>query len=162
GSRHVSEKRHAWPIYQLRRQSIRQPGTLFPTSWYSRRTVSPGARRDAAAAARPVHSSHLHSLEGFGLIGVGIFILDPLHTACLIFIVSAMSVGLIVLAWSFWQTPHWRRWATFALACGLWPMVLLPFLGIALNRHSGLSPYAGLLERLATSPDIVWGAVMLL
>jgi hypothetical protein len=40
-------------------------------------------------------------------------------------------------------------------------MVLMPFFGLALNPHSALSPYAGLIERLAASPDIVWGAVVL-
>lgn len=104
----------------------------------------------------------VHGLEGLGLLGVGIFILDPLHTACLILIVSAMSIGLFVIAWRFWSIPHWRGWAMFSLVCGLWPMVLMPFFGIALNAHSGLSPYAGLIERLATSPDIVWGAVLLI
>ncbi len=103
----------------------------------------------------------LHALEGLGLIGVGIFILDPVHTACLIVIVSAMSVGLLVIARCFWITPHWRRWAWFTIACGLWPMVVMPFFGIALNPHSAFSPYAGLIERLATSSDIVWGAAML-
>jgi hypothetical protein len=104
----------------------------------------------------------VHGIEGAGLIGVGIFILDPLHTICLMVTVSAMSVGLFVIAWRFWKTPYWRGWATFTVACGLWPMVFMPFFGIALNPHSALSPYAGLIERLATSPDIVWGAVMLI
>jgi len=103
----------------------------------------------------------VHGLEGLGLLGVGIFTQDPLHTACLIVIVSAMSVGLLVIARRFWSTPRWRGWAWFTVVCGLWPMVAMSFFGIALNPHSGLSPYAGLIERLATSPDIVWGAVIL-
>jgi hypothetical protein len=104
----------------------------------------------------------VHGLEGVGLIGVGIFTLDPLHTACLIVIVSAMSVSLLVISRRFWSTPHWRGWAWFTLACGLWPMVVMSFFGIALSPHSALSPYAGLIERLATSPDIVWGAALLI
>lgn len=104
----------------------------------------------------------IHAIEGVGLIGVGIFTQDPLHTACLIVIVSAMSVGLLVIARRFWGAPHWRGWATFSVACGLWPMVLMPFFGIALNPHSALNPYTGLIERLATSPDILWGVVVLI
>ena len=104
----------------------------------------------------------VHGLEGLGLLGVGILTQDPLHTACLIVIVSAMSVGLLVIARRFWSTPRWRGWAWFTVVCGLWPMVAMPFFGMALNPHSGLNPYAGLIERLATSPDIVWGLVILL
>jgi hypothetical protein len=112
----------------------------------------------AAARWYPI----VHGLEGLGLIGVGIFTLDPLHTACLIVIVSAMSVGLLVITRRFWSAPHWRGWAWFTVACGLWPMVVMPFFGIGLSPHSALNPYAGLIERLATSPDIVWGAVLLI
>ncbi len=104
----------------------------------------------------------VHSIEGLGLIGVGIFIQDPLHTACLIVIVYAMSISLFVIAWRFWHTPHWRGWAVFSVACGLWPQVLMPVFGVALNAHTALSPYAGLFERLATSPDIVWGVLVFL
>jgi hypothetical protein len=60
----------------------------------------------------------IHGIEGLGLIGVGILIQDPLHTASLIVIVSAMSIGLFVIARRFWSTPHWRGWATFSVACG--------------------------------------------
>jgi hypothetical protein len=103
----------------------------------------------------------VHGLEGLGLIGVGILTQDPLHTACLIITVSAMSVSLLIIARRFWNAPHWRGWAWFTVVCGLWPMVAMSFFGIALNPHSALTPYAGLIERLATSPDILWGAVML-
>jgi hypothetical protein len=103
----------------------------------------------------------VHGLEGLGLLGVGLFTLDPVHTACLILVVAAMSLSLLVIARRFPGTPGWRGWATFSVACGLWPMVVMPFFGIALNPRSALSPYAGLIERLATSPDIVWGVAVL-
>lgn len=101
-------------------------------------------------------------LEGAGLIGVGVFTQDPLHTACLFVIVTAMSAGLFIIAWRLWGEPGWRGWALFSLLCGLWPMALMPLFGLALNSASPLSPYAGLIERLATSPDIIWGALILL
>jgi len=104
----------------------------------------------------------VHSLEGLGLVGVAIFIQDPLHTACLIVIVYAMSLSLFIIAWRLWHMPGWRRWAVFSVVCGLWPNMLMPFFGVALSSHNVLSPYAGLIERLATSPDIVWGAAVLI
>jgi hypothetical protein len=104
----------------------------------------------------------IHSIEGLGLVGVAIFIQDPLHTGCLIVIVYGMSLSLFIIAWRLWRTPSWRRWAVFSIICGLWPNVLMPFFGVALSSHNALNPYAGLIERLATSPDIVWGAAMLI
>lgn len=104
----------------------------------------------------------IHGIEGLGLLGVGIFIYDPVHTACLILIVAAMSLSLLVIAWRFWRTPNWRRWGVFSLVCGLWPNVVMPFFIIGLYGHTALSPYAGLFERLATSPDIVWGVALLI
>ena len=49
----------------------------------------------------------------------------------------------------------------FTVACGLVPMVVMPFFGIALNPHSALSGYAGLFERLATNADTLWSLVLL-
>ena len=90
----------------------------------------------------------VHGIEGLGLAGLGIFIRDPVHTACLIIIVYTMSVSLFVMTWRFWRTPNWRGWALFSAACGLWPNLLMPLFGVALYSHTGLSPYAGLIERL--------------
>jgi hypothetical protein len=103
----------------------------------------------------------VHAIEGLGLIGVGIFIYDPVHTAFLIVIVYAMTISLFVIAWRFWRTPHWRGWALFSLGCGLWPNLVMPLFGIALYGHTALTPYAGLFERVATSSDIIWGVAVL-
>ena len=47
------------------------------------------------------------------------------------------------------------------MACGLLPMVVVPFFGVALNPHSAFSAYAGLFERLATNADTIWSLVLL-
>jgi hypothetical protein len=98
--------------------------------------------------------------EGVGLIAIGIFSLDPLHTAFMILIVQAMTLGLFVIARRFWKRPAWRGWAAYSIACGLWPMVVMPFFGVALSGHGPLSGYAGLFERLATNADTVWSLVL--
>jgi hypothetical protein len=103
----------------------------------------------------------LRGIEGLGLVAIAFITLDPLHTACLIVIVNAMSFGLFVIARRFWERPLWRGWVTFTVACGLLPMVVMPFFGIALNPHSALSGYAGLFERLATNADTLWSLVLL-
>jgi hypothetical protein len=75
-------------------------------------------------------------------------------------IVNAMCFGLFVIARRFWKQPLWRGWVTFSVACGLWPMVVMPIFGVALNTHGVLSGYAGLFERLATNADTIWSLVL--
>ncbi|HLZ57117.1 MAG TPA: DUF998 domain-containing protein [Ktedonosporobacter sp.] len=99
-------------------------------------------------------------IEGLALVAIAILTQDPLHTVCLVVIVNAMCFGLFVIARRFWKQPLWRGWTTFSVACGLWPMVVMPLFGIALNTHSVLSGYAGLFERLATNADTVWSLVL--
>jgi len=103
----------------------------------------------------------IRGIEGCALIAIGIFTQDPLHTVCLIVIVNAMCLGLFVIAWRFWSNANWRRWATFSVVCGLWPMVLMPFFGLALHTHGVFAGYAGTFERLATNADTVWSLVLL-
>ncbi|HEY7355942.1 MAG TPA: DUF998 domain-containing protein [Ktedonobacterales bacterium] len=100
-------------------------------------------------------------IEGLGLVAIAIFTLDPLHTACLIVIVNAMCFALFIIARRFWKQPLWSGWVAFSVACGLWPMVVMPFFGVALNPHSVLSSYAGLFERLATNADTIWSLVLI-
>jgi hypothetical protein len=102
----------------------------------------------------------IRGIEGLGLIAIAIVTQDPLHTAFLIVIVNAMCFGLFVIARRFWKQPLWRGWATFSVACGLWPMVVMPIFGVALNTHGVLSGYAGLFERLATNADTIWSLVL--
>jgi len=104
----------------------------------------------------------MRAAEGCGLIGLGFFRLDPLHTASMVVTMAAMSLGLLVVARRCWKDPQWRGWTTFSVACGLWPNLVMPLFGVALSSGSALGGYVGLIERLATSPDIVWGVVVLI
>jgi len=104
----------------------------------------------------------IRSIEGLGLIAIAIFTQDPLHTAFLIVIVNAMCLGLFIISRRFWRNPDFRGWTTFSVACGLWPMIVMPIYGVALNAHSVLTGYAGLFERLATNADTIWGVVLLI
>jgi hypothetical protein len=104
----------------------------------------------------------IRGIEGLGLIAIAIFTQDPLHTAILIVIVNAMCFGLFVIARRFWKNPDFRGWTTFSVICGLWPMVVMPIYGVALNTHSMLNGYAGLFERLATNADTIWGVILLI
>jgi hypothetical protein len=125
----------------------------------------------------------IRGIEGVGLVAIAIFSQDPgygyppgapagagpstlggtLHLSFTILVVQAMCLGLLVIAWRLWKTPHLRGWAAFSLACGLLPMVFMPFFVLAQNNpHSALAGYAGLFERLATNADTIWGTVLLI
>ncbi len=104
----------------------------------------------------------IRALEGVGLVAIAIVTQDPLHTAFLIVIVEAMSLGLFVIARRFWKDPLWHGWVAFSVACGLLPQVLMPVFGVALAAHSVFTGYAGLFERLATNADTIWGVVLLI
>lgn len=103
----------------------------------------------------------LRGIEGAGLLAIAVVTRDPLHTVCLIVIINAMCFGLFVIARRFWRNPHWRGWVGFSVACGLLPIVVMPFFGVALNPHSMFAGYAGLFERLATNADTIWSLVLL-
>lgn len=120
-------------------------------------------------------------IEGIGLLAIAIFSQDPaygyppgtpagpgsatlggtLHLTFTLVVVWAMGLGLFVIAWRFWRTPHFRGWALFSVACGLLPMVFMPVFGIAQNPHSVFAGYAGFYERLATNADAIWGVALL-
>ena len=102
----------------------------------------------------------LRVVEGLGLIAIGIFTTDPLHTAFMIVIVQAMTFDLFVIARRFWGNPAWRGWAAFSVACALLPMAIMPLFGAGLNPHSVLAGYDGLLERLATNADTIWSVAL--
>jgi hypothetical protein len=102
----------------------------------------------------------LRGIEGVGLIAIGIFTRDPLHTAFMIVIVQAMTFGLLVIARRFWGNPSWRGWMAFSVACALLPLVIMPLFGVGLNPHSALAGYDGLFERLATNADTIWAVAL--
>ncbi len=111
----------------------------------------------ACATVYPI----IRGIEGLGLVAIALFTQDPFHTVCLVVIVNAMTIGLFVIARRFWRSPNWRGWVAFSVACGLLPMVLMPFFGVALYSHSVFSGSAGLFERLATNADTIWSLVLL-
>jgi hypothetical membrane protein len=103
----------------------------------------------------------IRGIEGMGLLAIAIFTQDPLHTVFLVVIVEAMTISLFVITRRFWKHPLWRGWVTFSVACGLLPMVLMPFFGAALNPQSVFAGYAGIIERIATNADTIWSLVLL-
>lgn len=119
----------------------------------------------------------VRGIEGLALVAIGFFSTDPapgyppgtvvvsttlqgtIHLVFTIIIVNAMALGLFIIARRFWRDPNFRGWATYSVISGLLTLVFIWAFGVANASHS---PYSGVFERLATSTDTVWGAVLLI
>ena len=120
----------------------------------------------------------MRGLEGLSLVVIGIFSTDPepgyppgsapvqpfstvhgiIHFACLFAIILAMMVGLFIMARRFWQDAHWRGWVLYSVISALLINLFIALFGVA-NGHD--FAYAGVLERLATNVEAIWGLVLL-
>jgi len=120
----------------------------------------------------------MRGLEGVSLVAIGLFSTDPergyppgtppvqpfstvqgiVHFACLFAIIFAMMAGLFIMAGRFWGDPHWRGWVVFSVISALLINLFIALFGVA-NGHN--FAYAGVLERLATNIEPVWGLVLL-
>jgi hypothetical membrane protein len=116
----------------------------------------------------------IRSIEGLGLILVGLFSQDPapgyppgasltpltihgeIHIIGAYVIVGAMAIGLFIIAWRFARDLHWWGWTACSVISGILTLVFMALFGMA--QHSG---YAGLFERLATNIETIWGVLLL-
>jgi hypothetical protein len=135
-------------------------------------------RRVLAAGAGATWYPIMRGLEGVSLVVIGLFSTDPepgyppgaalvqpfstlhgiVHFACLFAIIFAMMAGLFIMARRFWGDPHWRGWVMYSVVGALLVNLLIALFGVA-NGHQ--FAYAGVLERLATNVEAIWGLVML-
>lgn len=120
----------------------------------------------------------VRGLEGLSLVLIGLFATDPeggyppgsapapafstvhgiVHFACLFAIIFAMMAGLLIMARRFWADPRWRGWPAYSIVSALLVNLLIALFGVA-NGHG--FAYAGVLERLATNVEAVWGLALL-
>lgn len=120
----------------------------------------------------------MRGLEGFSLVLIGLFATDPepgyppgsapvqafstvhgiVHFACLFAIIFAMMAGLLVMARRFWGDRHWRGWVLYSVVSALLINLLIALFGVA-NSHD--FEYAGVMERLATNVEAIWGLALL-
>ena len=118
----------------------------------------------------------LRGLEGLGLIVDGFFSQDPapgypqgavltaptlhgeIHLVFAFVTITALAFSCFVLARRFAGEPNWRGWAAYSVITGLLTIVLIATFG-AESAHA--APTAGLLERLATGVDSLWGFLLL-
>ena len=94
------------------------------------------------------------AIEGISLIMIGFSLTDPLHTFWLFMIIGAMMAGLFIIAARFWRDADWRGWVFYSVASALVINVFIALFGITTAHHFA---YAGVLERVATNIEAIWG-----
>jgi hypothetical protein len=99
-------------------------------------------------------------VEGLSLVAIGFSLTDPIHTAWLFVIIGAMMVGLFIIARRFWGDREWRGWVGYSVASAVLINVLIALFGIV--QHTPLRDIAGILERLATNIEPLWGFIVFL
>lgn len=100
-------------------------------------------------------------IGGVGLIGVGVFTSGTLHTLLAYALIYALAIGCFALAPHFWAEPHWRGWTVYSDMTGVliflfWGMFILGATGTV----AGLTPLAGLIERLSAGSHALWLCVL--
>jgi hypothetical membrane protein len=100
-------------------------------------------------------------IGGLGLIGVGVFTSGTLHTLLAYALIYALAIGCFALAPRFWVERHWRWWAVYSCSTGV---LILIFWGMfiqgANGNVAGLTPLAGLIERLSAGSHALWLCVL--
>src|SRR5690349_13661254 len=98
-------------------------------------------------------------VEGLALVAIGFSLTDPLHTAWLFVIIGAMMAGLFIIARRFWGDPTWGGgWAAYSVLSAVLINVFIALFGVA--QHTSLREIAGVLERLATNLEPLWGLII--
>ncbi|HEU5198679.1 MAG TPA: DUF998 domain-containing protein [Ktedonobacterales bacterium] len=116
----------------------------------------------------------LQSIGGLGLIGAGLFSMDPfpgyppgttlststthgtLHTICAFTIIFALALSCFALAAHCARVLHWRGWAAYSGIAG----VLMLVLWMAFIQYP-TSPASGLVERLSAGSHDLWMCLLL-
>lgn len=119
----------------------------------------------------------VRGLEGLSLVVIGFFSTDPeagyppgsiqvqpfstltgiVHFACLFAIIFAMMAGLLIMARRFWRDAHWHGWVLYSVISALMINLLIALFGVA-NAHD--LAYSGVIERLATNVETIWGLLL--
>lgn len=111
----------------------------------------------------------LQSIGGLGLIGAGVFSMDPfpgyppgvaessatvhgtIHTILAYVLILALAESCFILALHFRRALRWRGWAAYSIASGV---LMLVFWGAFVNDVFGYPP--GLAERLSAGSHDLW------
>lgn len=103
----------------------------------------------------------LQGIAGLGLIGVGVFTSGTPHTLLAYALIFALAIGCFALATPFWVDLRWRRWAVYSWITGALILIFWGgFIQGANGNVAGLTPIAGLVERLSAGSHALWLVVL--
>ncbi|BAU54161.1 DUF998 domain-containing protein [Mucilaginibacter gotjawali] len=91
-------------------------------------------------------------LMGTGLIGLAIFIHEPLHQICNIMVFISVLAVLFLFAWQFYKTNSWKGWIVYSLVAACMTMALKALFMLAVTYHH----WPGLFERFIFLPYNLW------
>ncbi|HTD40352.1 MAG TPA: DUF998 domain-containing protein [Mucilaginibacter sp.] len=94
-----------------------------------------------------------------GMIMLGIFIHEPVHTYVSIFLTVSLVAGFWLFARRFAGNPQWKRWVVSTNLCAF-SMIMLSVL--YWYAHHVDSPIAGIFEHLLIAVRMVWLVVFIL
>ena len=120
---------------------------LASAGWY--RLLMPG--RSA------IVFSLLQGIGGLGLMSVGVFASGTLHIFLAYMLIYALAIGCLALAPRFWTALHWRGWAAYSIITGILIIISWAMFIQGTDGHiAGLTPIAGLIERLSAGGHALW------
>lgn len=101
----------------------------------------------------------LQVLTAAGMILLGLFIHEPVHTYASIFLTVMLVAGFLLFARRFAANPTWKRWVVPTNLCAF-GMIMLSVLYWYANDID--SPVAGIFEQLLIAIRMVWLVVFIL
>jgi hypothetical protein len=100
-------------------------------------------------------------IGGLGLIGVGVVTSGTLHTLLAYALIYALAISCFALAPRFWGDWQWRGWTVYADITGVLIFLFWGLFILAANGNvAGLTPLAGLIERLSAGSHALWLCVL--
>jgi len=100
-----------------------------------------------------------HVLTALGMIALGLFIHEPVHTYASIFLTVSLFANFILFALRFAGDPRWKGWAFYSRLCAFAIIILSVLYWYA---HHIDSPYAAVFEQLLVVIRLVWMTIFIL
>jgi hypothetical protein len=100
-----------------------------------------------------------HILTALGMIALGLFIHEPVHTYASIFLTVSLFATFMLFAFRFAHDPRWKGWAFYSRLCAL--AIILLSVSYWYAHHID-SPYSGIFEHLLIITRLVWMTVFIL
>lgn len=104
----------------------------------------------------------LQSIGGLCLIGVAMFTDGTFHTILAYALIIALAMGCFALEDYLGRSLHWHGWRVYSIVTGVLILIFWGgFVQGASGHVAGLTPIAGLIERLSAGSHDLWICLLL-